>query len=476
MEKYIHDTKDKETEMTFTDLTFLFVFLPAALLLYYLAADKGKEWVLLMVSLFFYACGSIRYMVLLALSLALNTALGYGIGKLRDKKTVAVSFLVLGIVFQGGILAYYKYYDFAASILNRGVQASLEANHLALPLGLSFYTFKAISYLVDVYQGKTKGNAPLTAMVYLSFFGQIQSGPLSRYDTFARAKGGIKRELRAQGVIRFMTGFVKKIILANVLSNIVAEIFDATPELSTPLAWLGAVCFSLQLYYDFSGYSDMAIGLGKMFGFEFKENFNYPYISLSIREFWRRWHISLSSWFRDYVYIPLGGSRKGKLLTYKNLLVVFFLTGLWHGASWNFVFWGLFHGVFIIIERIGFDKFLNKHKVFAWIYTFFLANIGWVFFKLENIGDAFAHIRRMFQPWVDIQSTHVLREYVDFHAIFILICAVIGMGLIQKLGKTGLARKWKYSVPEIIFCAFLMILSLASLASNTYNPFIYFRF
>lgn len=468
--------------MTFTDLTFLFVFLPAALLLYYLAADKGKEWVLLMVSLFFYACGSIRYMVLLALSLALNTALGYGIGKLRDKKTVAVSFLVLGIVFQGGILAYYKYYDFAASILNRGVQASLEANHLALPLGLSFYTFKAISYLVDVYQGKTKGNAPLTAMVYLSFFGQIQSGPLSRYDTFARAKGGIKRELRAQGVIRFMTGFVKKIILANVLSNIVAEIFDATPELSTPLAWLGAVCFSLQLYYDFSGYSDMAVGISGMFGYGCPENFRYPYTTRSIAEFWRRWHITLGAWFRDYIYIPMGGSRAGKARLYLNLLAVWLLTGLWHGANWNFIVWGLVYFMLIAFEKATGLPGCLKTPVGTILYRIFallVINFQWVLFRSASLQKGIGFIKAMLVPTRSEygvgRASFLLQDYLVFLVAAVLFAMPIAPA-IKRLASRKRSLEGSYYILSGILISVMFLVALSFAVSGENNPFLYANF
>lgn len=467
--------------MLFTSMIFIWIFLPVVLvgnfLLQKAGGNKAANILLVIASIFFYAWGEPVYVLLMIFSIFINWFAGLMLSKTKQhKKTI----LVLAIVVNLALIGFFKYAGMIVLTVNQLTGASFPMPEIALPIGISFFTFQALSYVVDVYRKEceTQKNI-LKVALYVSFFPQLIAGPIVKYKDIEEQidTRTVSACQVAQGIRRFSYGFAKKILISNILASVADTIYalDLT-EVTCPMAWIASFMYTFQIYYDFSGYSDMAIGLGKMFGFEFKENFNYPYISLSIREFWRRWHISLSSWFRDYVYIPLGGSRKGKLLTYKNLLVVFFLTGLWHGASWNFVFWGLFHGVFIIIERIGFDKFLNRHRIFAWIYTFFLANIGWVFFKLENIKDAFAHIGRMFQPWADIQNTHVLREYVNIHAIFILICAVVGMGLIQKLWKTGLARKWKYSVPEIVFCAVLMVLSLASLASNTYNPFIYFRF
>lgn len=467
--------------MLFTSMIFIWIFLPIVLvgnfLLQKAGGNKAANILLVIASIFFYAWGEPIYVLLMIFSIFINWFAGYMLSKTeRHKKTI----LILAIVVNLALIGFFKYAGMIVATVNQLTGASFPMPEIALPIGISFFTFQALSYVVDVYRKECRPQKNvLKVALYVSFFPQLIAGPIVKYKDIEEQidTRTVSACQVAQGIRRFAYGFAKKILISNILASVADTIYalDLT-EVTCPMAWIASLMYTFQIYYDFSGYSDMAIGLGKMFGFEFKENFNYPYISLSIREFWRRWHISLSSWFRDYVYIPLGGSRRGKLLTYKNLLVVFFLTGLWHGASWNFVFWGLFHGVFIIIERIGFNNFLKKHKIFSWIYTFFLANIGWVFFKLENIQDAFAHIGRMFQPWSDIQGAHVLREYVNLHTVFIFICAVVGMGLIQKLGKTSLARKWKYSVPEIVFCAFLIILSLASLASNTYNPFIYFRF
>ncbi len=468
--------------MAFTDLAFLFVFLPAALLLYYLTANKGKELILLAVSLFFYACGSPRYMLLLVVSLIINTALGYAMGRLRERRTLAFSLLILGIVFQGGALVYYKYFDFAASMMSGGIQASLEADNLLLPLGLSFYTFKAISYLADVYQGKTEGNAPLTAMVYLSFFGQIQSGPLSRYDTFASAKGGINRELRSWGVIRFMTGFGKKIILANVLSNIVTEVFDTAQELSTPLAWLGAVCFSLQLYYDFSGYSDMAIGISGMFGYECPENFRYPYTTRSIGEFWRRWHITLGAWFRDYIYIPMGGSRAGKARLYLNLLAVWLLTGLWHGANWNFVVWGLGYFVLIAFEkatgipnRLKTSAGKNMYRIFALLFI----NFQWVLFRSASLQKGLDFMKVMLVPTRSESAAGRAGFLLQDYLVFLVAAVLFAMPVVPACRRLVSRRRrieGCYYVLSVAGLCVMFLIALSFAVSGQNNPFLYANF
>lgn len=468
--------------MAFTDLTFLFIFLPAALLLYYLAADKGKEIILLILSLLFYACGSPRYLILLIISLVINVSFGYGIEKLREKKNLRVSFLALGVVFQVGVLAYYKYYDFALSIVNRGVQTSMEADNLLLPLGLSFYTFKAISYLADVYQGKTKGDAPLAAMVYLSFFGQIQSGPLSRYDTFCKPGHGRQRGQRSEGVIRFMVGFAKKMVLANVLNNIVTEIFDATQELSTPLAWLGAVCFSLQLYYDFSGYSDMAVGISGMFGYRCPENFQYPYTTRSISEFWRRWHITLGAWFRDYIYIPMGGSRAGKARLYMNLLAVWLLTGLWHGANWNFIAWGLGYFALIAFEKAtGLPGRLktcvgkNLYRIFSLLFI----NFQWVLFRSASLRKGINFIKVMLVPTRGEYATGRAAFLLNDYMVFIVAAVLFTMPLVpalKRLASRKLVMERGYSIISGIFISIIFIVALSLAVSGQNNPFLYANF
>ena len=352
---------------------------------------------------------------------------------------------------------------------------------IALPIGISFFTFQALSYVVDVYRGEVKAQKNiLNLALYISFFPQLIAGPIVKYREIEKQIDNreINMSKTAEGVRRFIYGLSKKVLVSNILAKSAGLIF-AMPleEVTGVMAWIASVLYLFQIYYDFSGYSDMAIGLGKMFGFEFSENFNYPYMSLSIREFWRRWHISLSTWFREYVYIPLGGNKKGQKRTYINLMIVFFLTGLWHGASYNFIFWGLFHGFFSILERLGLEKFLKKNKVIAFVYTFLVVNVGWIFFRVENIGMAFRYIGRMVFPWRYIDSSISIWEVVDAHTFFILICAVIGMGGLQYLArKKNKLETWRFSIFEVIYCLGIFVFSIAALASNTYNPFIYFRF
>ena len=282
----------------------------------------------------------------------------------------------------------------------------------------------------------------------------------------------------ASGIRRFLYGFAKKVLLANVLGSCADVLYSISIDNVTGvMVWVASVAYTLQIYYDFSGYSDMAIGLGRMFGFEFKENFHYPYMSHSIREFWRRWHISLGRWFREYVYIPLGGSRKGTGRTYLNLILVFALTGFWHGASWTFVFWGLFHGCFLVLERIGLGKVLGKSKAVSWLYCMVVVHVGWVFFRTENLKNSIRYLSRMLQPWKYTHSSYSVFEFVSIKMIVVIALGILGAGMIQWIGeRAGIRSRWKDSWAEIICCAGMFFLALLSLASGTYNPFIYFRF
>lgn len=316
--------------------------------------------------------------------------------------------------------------------------------------------------------------------LYISFFPQLIAGPIVKYkDIESQIEGRtLKSSQITSGIRRFMYGLGKKVLISNVLAEGADYIYSLDiSALTSPLLWLASILYTFQIYYDFSGYSDMAIGLGKMFGFEFRENFYYPYTSFSIKEFWRRWHISLSSWFKEYIYIPLGGSRNGNRITYRNLLIVFLLTGIWHGANYNFLVWGLYHGFFIIIERIGFDKILKKCKLLAWIYTFSVVNFGWVVFRTEDIILALRYIKRMLLPWHYAELTYSFFEIFNGRMIFTLLCAIIGIGTFQRiLGKTTFEHKWRNNFIEILFCFSIFIFSIIYIASNSYNPFIYFRF
>lgn len=468
--------------MIFSSMLFLWIFLPIALIGNYIAYKLGKiKWsnlFLLVISIMFYAWGEPIYVLLMLCSIFVNWYLGILIDKAIARKKII---LILSIIFNITLLGYFKYVGMLVDIINTILGSELKNPNVALPIGISFFTFQALSYIVDVYRGQCKAqNSILKLALYISFFPQLIAGPIVKYidinEQIDNRELGVTKV--AEGIRRFVYGLGKKVLIANVLALCTDTMYSIEiSQLTGSMVWLASILYTFQIYYDFSGYSDMAIGLGKMLGFEFKENFNYPYTALSIREFWRRWHISLGSWFKEYVYIPLGGSRKGNRLTCENLFVIFLLTGIWHGAGYNFIVWGLFHGFFNIVERLGYEKLLKNNKVLSWIYTFLVVNIGWIFFRIENIREALAYIKRILLPWRYSASIYSMWEYIDFYTIFTLLCAILGMGIIQRIiEKKDLANKWKYSIADILSCMFILVFSIFSLASNTYNPFIYFRF
>ncbi len=470
--------------MIFSSMIFLWLFLPLTLFLYFVACRFGKNKagnvVLLLASLLFYAWGEPVYIFLLLLVVLLN----YSFGRLLEldcyhKKWV----LAVGIVLNLACLAYFKYFDFFATYFNRCMHHEvIGIRNIALPLGISFYTFQAMSYMVDVYRKEVRAQKNyFVLLLYISFFPQLVAGPIVKYkdvETQLLMRTNTY-EKRVYGIRRFLYGLAKKVLLANALGRYVAMIFYyQTAELSTGILWLAMIFYTFQIYYDFSGYSDMAIGLGSMFGFEFAENFHYPYISGSIREFWRRWHISLSTWFKEYVYIPLGGNRKGSAKTYRNLFFVFLLTGCWHGASLTFVFWGLYHGFFMILERIGLGKLLDKNpvKILNHVYTMIVIIVGWVFFRADGMREGFQIVKGMF---CYRDSTYDIFSCIDFEVIFLLAAAILFCGVLQNRWKklvTFLYNKTTTCVWEMIFLFFLFLLSVMTLAGNSYNPFIYFRF
>lgn len=464
--------------MVFSSMVFLWIFLPVTLLGNYVLPKKLSNVFLLVCSLLFYAWGEPVYIFLMLASVILNWGLGLLLENSRYKKSILVIDVIVNLV----ILGYFKYANLLIDTINRIVRFELiEPCSIALPIGISFFTFQAMSYIIDLYRGEYKAQKNvLNLALYISFFPQLIAGPIVKYKDVNEQIDSrrITLEKTAEGIRRFIYGLGKKVLISNTLGFVVDNIYAIEmTELSTVLCWTSAFLYTFQIYYDFSGYSDMAIGLGKMFGFDFAENFNYPYMSKSIREFWNRWHISLSTWFKEYLYIPLGGNRKGTVITYRNLLIVFFMTGLWHGASYNFVFWGLYHGFFSIIERIWIGDWLKRHKVTAYIYTFFVVNLGWVFFRIESIKQAVQVMMRMLMPWKYLESVYYVWEYVDTHVTFVLLCAVLGMGIIQLLAeKTGIIEKYRNSVLEILVLFGVMMLCIMTLAGNTYNPFIYFRF
>lgn len=470
--------------MTFNSMIFLWIFLPLILILYYFCNNKIKNIFLVLISFIIYAWGSYETISILFLSIIANYIWGIIIGK-QTKEILRKIFLSLGIIFNIGILCYFKYYNFfAENINNLYGEKIFESLKLVLPLGISYFTFSAISYIFDVYRRDVESQKNIIDLaLYISFFPKITMGPIESYQNFEfylRNKD-ISTENFANGIKKFVYGLTKKVIIANSMGVIADTIFESNfSYLTIATAWIGAISYMIQIYFDFSGYSDIAIGLGKMLGFNMNENFNLPYTSCSITEFWRRWHISLSSWFKNYLYIPLGGNRKGSLRTYLNLFIVFFTTGLWHGASWNFIAWGLFNGFFMIIERIFLKKLLdkNKLKVLNHLYTLFVILISWVLFRVSNIEDAIVFIQRMFtQNVVLIENTVYLSNLLTKSNIIIFVSAVLLSGVLPNTLRKYDKIRTAYEVffePVILIILFLVCIMY--IVNGTYNSFIYMNF
>ena len=448
---------------------------------------RFRNYILLFFSLIFYAWGGVSYSVILIASVVINYVF---VKQLEKNTTKKKKWLVAGLVFNIFVIAVFKYLDFAIENIN-AIGAyftkdfpNLPLKHIVLPLGISFFTFQQMSLLWDVYrEEKPQKNSFSDIALYISLFPQLIAGPIVRYNDIANQMKSRTESivLFRSGVQRFLVGLFKKIILANSCGEMAAMIMDSPIDnINTPIAWLGIVAYSFQIYFDFSGYSDMAIGLGRMFGFDILENFNFPYISQSIQEFWRRWHISLSSWFRDYVYIPLGGNRKGGYKTYFNLSIVFLLTGIWHGATWSFVLWGLFHGLFLIIEKLGFGKILKKlPQIVRWAYTILIVMLGWVLFRIEEINDAINYIGKLFGAGAS-NNAHLI-SYLNYERILILVLAALFSSTIFKKGRVLLD---KYNITNTILyktsadfsLIAMFIYTVIYINSGSYNPFIYFRF
>lgn len=464
--------------MVFSSAVFLLLYLPIVFIGNMLIKNEISNYFLLAASILFYAWGEPKLVFLMIFSILINYCVGVALDKAKGKWRKV--FLALGILLDLSILGYYKYEAFFARIVNKMFHAQLlPVLNIALPIGISFFTFQAISYIVDVYRGDTEASKSIVNVaLYISFFPQLIAGPIVKYkDINEQIK---KRSINwidvSDGFKRFIYGLSKKVLISNALGLCVDTIYSFKIEnVDCRAAWIAALAYTFQIYYDFSGYSDMAIGLGKMFGFTILENFNYPYLSRSISEFWRRWHISLGSWFREYLYIPLGGNKKGKVRTYINLIIVFFLTGLWHGADMSFVIWGLYHGFFSIIERIGLNKILKKLKVLPVLYTFFIVNIGWVLFRAKDTITGLRFLIRMFLPWRHPGVYLSVWEYLDYRTLFFFGCAIIGIGLLKGIPEK-IRNKWNNSVIEALYCIGILFLSISSIASDTYNPFIYFQF
>ncbi len=470
--------------MLFSSLTFFLIFLPFVFLLYRVLPFKGQNALLLIASLFFYAWGEPRYILLMLLSITINYTAGLIIVRCKKRSTNAKIALAISVSVNLLLLGYFKYYNFVADIFHSAFNREvLPALNILLPIGISFYTFQAISYIVELYRCTIKVQKSWFRLaLYISFFPQLIAGPIVQYSVVEHnlSHRSTSYAQTVYGVKRFIYGFAKKIILANAFAAKADEIFGISPiDMSTSLAWLGALYYSLQIYYDFSGYSDMAIGLGNMFGFNFPENFNYPYISKSITEFWRRWHISLSTWFKEYLYIPLGGNRKGQARTLINLFVVFLATGIWHGASFQFLFWGIYYGAVLLFERLFFKNVLKKIPSFLGnIYSLIIIMVGWVIFRAPGLNAGITIIKNMFIFTSGNKAYPVLR-YIDARMAILIIVGILLCGIVQSLFKNyknALFSKDENSILQVVALLCLCFLCLMLLVSNTYNPFIYFRF
>lgn len=468
--------------MLFSSIVFLFSFLPAVMILYYLLPVRFRNVILLLASLVFYAWGEPVYLFLMLLSILFNYFSGLDIARNLQDKRAAKRSLVFNLIINLAVLGFFKYEGFVLDTLNGILPVHIPYHALPLPIGISFYTFQILSYIIDVYRGnvKVQTNLPNFAL-YVTMFPQLIAGPIVQYADVDEqlASREVSWTKFGEGSMYFIRGLAKKVLLANTSGMIFTEVSGlAKGNIAVMTAWLGAFAYMFQIYFDFSGYSDMAIGLGKMFGFEFNMNFNYPYVSKSITEFWRRWHISLSSWFRDYVYIPLGGNRVSKIKHIRNLLIVWFLTGLWHGAAWNFVAWGLYYGVILIIEKYLLSPVLDRlPDVVRHIYSIVLVVIGWVLFFSSSFGQAADYIRVMFGA-----GAH---GFADRESMYLLTSNLI-LWLILIFGSTPLvhfryehmlrSKKWNTTIINSVVYAALFIVCIAYLVTETYNPFLYFRF
>lgn len=468
--------------MVFSSIVFLFTFLPITLILYYISPRKMKNLVLLLISLIFYAWGEPVYVFLMMFTTVFDYLIGLLINKYRRNKIKSKRIFIFAVLVNLGILGFFKYYGFVIENINSVFSLNIGYNQLPLPIGISFYTFQTLSYVIDVYLDKVKVQKSLISFgLYVTMFPQLVAGPIVRYtDIDYQLKYRIHSMNKfGEGVDRFIQGLSKKVLLANNIGMIFTSIqqYDAS-EISVLTAWLAIAAYTLQLYFDFSGYSDMAIGLGKMLGFDFIENFNYPYISKSVTEFWRRWHISLGSWFREYVYIPLGGNRCSTIFQLRNLCIVWFLTGLWHGADWNFILWGLYYGLILIIEKFLLKDILERMPSFIQhIYTMVLVMIGWTFFGIESIQKSLEYIKVMFflNGNKIIDSTFIY--YLHTNLILLIILILCSTPIVNKVFKKIIQNGRMEGVTLAVTVQFvLLFLSIAYLVNETYNPFLYFRF
>lgn len=463
---------EREREMVFSSILFIFRFLPVAMIIYFLTPNKFKNLTLLIVSLIFYSWGEPKYLWVMLASIVVDYLVSRGIEKNRNNKNVCIILLSISIVFNLGMLFFFKYFNFFIENINNILGLSLKYVKITLPLGISFYTFQTMSYTIDVFLGKVKAEKNIINFgAFVCLFPQLIAGPIVKYTDINLELKHRKIDLRQiqDGIELFILGLGSKVLIANNIGAFWSEIEGkGFVGVGTVMAWIAVLAFALQIYFDFSGYSLMAIGLGKILGFNFPRNFNYPYISKSITEFWRRWHITLGTWFKEYVYIPLGGNRVGRVRLYINLFIVWFLTGFWHGASYNFIIWGLYFFILISIEKAILLKFLEKHKIISHIYSIFFILLGWAIFSVVDLGQLKTLLKEMFSISRNSQCIYYLRNYGITFMIAIVFSTPVVKNIYNKVVKNDILNTF------ILMTIFL--LCIAYLVDATYNPFLYFRF
>jgi alginate O-acetyltransferase complex protein AlgI len=467
--------------MVFSSLIFIIAFFPTVLFFYFISKNKFRNFVILIFSLIFYAWGEPVYIVLMLFSSIVDYTNGRMIEKFQNRKYLPKLFLVLSICINLFLLGYFKYSGFLIENINNLLNTQIATKDLRLPIGISFYTFQTMSYSIDVYRKKVKAEHNLlNFMTYVSMFPQLIAGPIVRYSSIQQELNNrvITKENVMSGTIRIIQGLAKKVLLANSIGLLATTIINSDfSTMSSLTAWLGAIAFAFQIYFDFSGYSDMAIGMGKVFGFSYPENFNYPYTCDSIKSFWQRWHMSLTVWFRDYVYFPIGGNRKGIARTIINILIVWALTGMWHGAAWNFILWGMYFGILLIIEKFVIHKLLDfLPSILKRLYALLIILIGWVIFMLESPTEIHSYIRAMFsfENIIDNQFKYMISNYL----IIIILCALFCVPIkriIQSKIKLNFS-KHVYESVYMLFYLFIFVFSIVFIVDNTFNPFLYFRF
>lgn len=464
--------------MLFSSLLFIFIFFPLCLLIYYLVPFKFKNIVLLIFSLIFYAWGEPKFILLMLLVSIINYISGLIIDKYDNKKIKKYT-VVICVILNLLLLGFFKYTNFIIENLNN-FGMNLDTLNIILPLGISFYIFQTMSYTIDLYWGKVKVEKNfLTFLTYVSMFPQLVAGPIVRYENVAKELKSRKIDFNcfSDGLFIFLTGLFMKVLIANNVGYLHSLILGDISNISLMTAWLGIVAYAIQIYFDFNGYSTMALGMGKMLGFKYPKNFNYPYIATSITDFWRRWHMTLSTWFRDYVYIPLGGNRCSKVKWMRNIFVVWFLTGFWHGADWNFIIWGLYFAVLLLIEKLLLKDFLDKHKIFGHIYTLFLVIISFVIFN-NDLSNLIIQLKNMFAinnlSFINSETIYYMRSYFMIFVISVIACTPVVKYIYEKIKYKK--KEEVFGWLKIIYLLLILVLCTAYLIDASFNPFLYFRF